>query len=279
MGVGCHGWIIHGWLATRQVEKVGKTMENIIHTIDISNVDRYGFFCYKSKRKTSGYRHKRDWLNSSMAEGLHLKIIYEESRSAGFVEYAPGEASWRVVNAPGYLVIHCMWVVGSGQGKGYGARLLEQVISEAQNKGMYGVAVVSSASTWLAKKEFFMHHGFEVVDQAPPSFELLVKRFGQGNLPSFPQDWESRLNRVPNGLVVYHSGQCPYLDMFVSSLENTASQMGIAMQNIELKTSREARTISPSAYGIFGVVYNGKLVSYRPMGGKTLREFLEMPND
>jgi hypothetical protein len=143
---------------------------------------------------------------------------------------------------------------------------------------MYGVAVVSSASTWLAKKGFFMHHGFEVVDQAPPSFELLVKRFGQGSLPSFPQDWESRLKCIPLGLVVYHSGQCPYLAMFVSSLGNTAAQMGITAQMVELKTSLEARSLSPSAYGVFGVVYDGKLMSYRPIGGKTLRQMLESIN-
>ena len=171
-----------------------------------------------------------------------------------------------------------MWVVGSGKGKGYGARLLEQVISDAQSKGMYGVAVVSSDSTWLAKKGFFLHHGFEVVDQAPPSFELLVKRFGQGTLPSFPHDWESRLKRLPNGLVVYHSGQCPYIAMFVSSLGNAASQMSLPIQTVDLKTSLEARTLSPSAYGVFGVVYNGQLLSYRPVGGKTLREMLQISN-
>ena len=254
-------------------------MENVIHTIDASNVDRYGFFCYKSKPKTAGFHQKREWLDGCLAEGLRLKIIYEGKRSAGFVEYAPGESTWRVVQAAGYMVIHCMWVVGSGKGKGYGARLLEQVISDAQSKGMYGVAVVSSDSTWLAKKGFFLHHGFEVVDQAPPSFELLVKRFGQGTLPSFPHDWESRLKRLPNGLVVYHSGQCPYIAMFVSSLGNAASQMSLPIQTVELKTSLEARTLSPSAYGVFGVVYNGQLLSYRPVGGKTLREMLQISNE
>jgi L-amino acid N-acyltransferase YncA len=253
-------------------------MENVIHTIDASNVDRYGFFCYKSKPKSTGYRQKREWLEACLAEGVRLKIIYEGTRSAGFIEYAPGEATWRVVQATGYVVIHCMWVVGAGRGKGYGERLLEQVISEAQNKGMYGLAVVTSSSTFLAKKGFFIHNGFEVVDQAPPSFELLAMHFGQGSTPRFPQDWESRLQRIPQGLVVYHSGQCPYLPMFVSSLGNAACQMGIPARMVELKTSWEARTLSPSAYGVFGVVYDGKLLSYRPIGGKTLRQMLEASN-
>jgi ribosomal protein S18 acetylase RimI-like enzyme len=254
-------------------------MENVIHTIDASNVDRYGFFCYKSKPKTAGYKHKRLWLDGCLAEGLHLKIIYEDDRSAGFVEYAPGETTWRAVQAPMYMVIHCIWVVGAGKGQQYGARLLDQVISDAQSKGLYGVAVVTSNSTWLANKEFFIHHGFEVVDQAPPAFELLALRFGQGPLPTFPGDWDSRLKRIPNGLGVYYSGQCPYLDMFVSSLNNAACQLGIPHELVELKNSYEARSLSPSAYGSFGVVYNGRLLSYRPIGGSSLRQMVEKAHE
>jgi GNAT superfamily N-acetyltransferase len=250
-------------------------MENTIRTIDPSNLDRYGFFCYKSKPKTQGFRQKREWLASCLAEGVRLKIIYEGERSVGFIEYATGESTWRVVNAPGYLVIHCMWVVGSGKGKGYGYRLLEQVLDDAERLGMFGVAVVSSASTWLAKKGFFLHHGFEVIDHAPPSFELLLKRSGSSALPTFPQDWEKRLHRIPDGLVIYYTGQCPYHAMFVTSLLNAASAMGVLARSVELKTSWEARRLSPSAYGVFGVVYNGHLLSYRPMGGNTLREMLE----
>jgi len=32
------------------------------------------------------------------------------------------------------------------------------------------------------------------------------------------------------------------------------------------------------ASGVFGVVYNGQLLSYRPMGGKRLRQMLEITN-
>jgi L-amino acid N-acyltransferase YncA len=254
-------------------------MENVIHTIDASNVDRYGFFCYKSKPKTVGYRQKREWLENTLPEGLRLKIIYDGNRSAGFIEYAPGEYTWRAVQAGGYLVVHCMWVVGGGKGKGYGKRLLDLVTSEAESLGLFGIVAVCSSSTWLARKGFFLRNRFEVVDQAPPSFELLVKRFGQGPLPSFPTNWEERLQRLPQGLVVYHSGQCPYHAMFVSSLANAAGQLNIPFQAVELKSSWDARSHSPSAYGVFGVVYNGQLLSYRPMGGKTLRQMLGNINE
>ncbi len=254
-------------------------MENILRTIDASNVDRYGFFCYKSKPKSAGYRHKRLWLERSLAEGLRITILYEANRSAGFIEYAPAEAAWRVLIAPGYMVVHCMWVVGSSKGKGYGARLLEHAESTARSLGMHGLVTVSSDSTWLAKSGFYLHQGFQAVDQAPPAFELLVKRFGQSPLPTFPRDWNQRLERLPHGLVVYYSGQCPYHQMFVNSLGNAANQMGLPLEIVELKTSQEARALSPTAHGVFGVVYKGCLLSYRPIGGKTLRQILESSHD
>jgi ABC-type thiamine transport system substrate-binding protein len=79
--------------------------------------------------------------------------------------------------------------------------------------------------------------------------------------------------------VVYYSGQCPYHAMFVTSLLNAANALGIPAHSVELKSSWEARSLSPSAYGVFGVVYNGQLLSYRPMGGNTLREILEKSDE
>ncbi len=227
-------------------------MDISIRTIDETNIDRYGFFCYKSKPKSTGYRQKRAWLANCLPEGVRLKIIYEGDRSAGFIEYAPGEYTWRAVDAPGYMVIHCMWVVGSGKNKGYGSRLLDQVMDEAERQGMYGVATLCSQSTWLAKKGFFVQRGFEPVDQAPPSFELLVRRFGCMLKPCFPQDWEKRIKQIPQGLVIYHAGQCPYNDMFIASLLRAAEGMDIQAQSVEFKDSREARVFSISIWGIRG---------------------------
>jgi len=97
-----------------------------IFTIDSSNVEQRGFFCYMSKRKSVGYQQKRGWLEARFAEGLQIKILHETGgRDVAFIEYIPGEHAWRAVQAPGYLVIHCLWVVGRGKRKGYGSRLLQ----------------------------------------------------------------------------------------------------------------------------------------------------------
>lgn len=139
-----------------------------IVTVDATNVAEHGFFCYKSKPKSEGYRRKLDWLEQRFSEGLKIKIVYEEKRSVGFIEYIPGEFAWRAVEAEGYLVVHCIWVVGKGKKKGYGSWLLNECVEDAREMGKHGVAMVTSSSNWLAGKKLLLKNGFESVDQAPP---------------------------------------------------------------------------------------------------------------
>ena len=142
-------------------------------TVNADNVDQQGFFCYMSKRKSPGYRQKREWLAARFAEGLKLHMIHEiGGRTVGFIEYIPGEYAWRAVHAPGYLVIHCLWVVGKGKGKGYGTHLIQTCLEDARAQNKHGVVMVTSDGVWLAKKAIFLKNGFEEVDQAPPSFQL-----------------------------------------------------------------------------------------------------------
>ncbi len=40
--------------------------------VNPNNIDRTGFFCYMSKKKETGYKQKREWLEARFAEGLKL---------------------------------------------------------------------------------------------------------------------------------------------------------------------------------------------------------------
>ncbi len=234
-----------------------------IISVDSDNIARTGFFCYMSKPKSPGYHQKREWLKARFAEGMKLKILHEHGyRDVGFIEYLPGEYAWRTVQAPGYLVIHCLWVVGKGKGKGYGTRLLQECLEDAQAQNKSGVVMVTSDSVWLAGKEIFLRNGFEEVDQAPPSFRLLVHRFGSAPEPAFPHDWEARLQRFGPGLTVIRTPQCPFTENGTHEVVQTAQQRGIPAQVVELKSAREVQETSPSAFGVFGIVLNGRLLSY-----------------
>ncbi|HNS52636.1 MAG TPA: GNAT family N-acetyltransferase [Anaerolineae bacterium] len=245
-----------------------------IVTVDAGNVDRLGFFCYKSKPKSEGYRAKRAWLDGRFAEGLTLHILLADGWARGMMEAAPGEHAWRAVSAAGYEVIHCLWVVGQGKGKGFGSRLLDACESAARSAGRHGVAVVTTHRTWLTGSRFFLRRGYGKVDEAPPCFELLVKRFDGAPLPSFPADWDERARAFGPGLTVVQSGQCPYNAATAEMALEAARQRGIEARVVHLAGAAQARAQSPSAFGTFALVLDGRLLTYHPVGQKELLDVL-----
>ncbi len=243
-----------------------------IVTVDGANVAAEGFFCYKSKPKSAGYQKKLSWLEQRFAEGMRISILYEGERSVGFVEYVPGEFAWRAVNAAGYMVIHCLWVVGKGKGKGYGTRLVNECVEDARKAQMHGVVMVASSRPWLADKKLFLKLGFEVVGQAPPTFDLLVKRFDDAPLPTFPEDWDERISRYGPGVTIVYADQCPYIEDAVHGTLEIAGEMGAEARTVKLESSQQVRDGAPSAYGVFGIVYDGELVSYKYLDSKKERQ-------
>jgi GNAT superfamily N-acetyltransferase len=228
--------------------------------VNAKSLDETGFFCYMSKRKTAGYRRKREWLRARFSEGLGMKMLRLPER--GFIEYVPGEYAWRSVEAEGYLFIHCLWVVGRSKGKGYGSLLLEECVKEAQKRKMRGVAIIASERPWLVDKRLPLKSGFEIVDRAPPSFTLLVRKFGKVTSPRFTGNWEEKSGQFREGLTVVRTDQCPYLENATNGIVSGAHELGIPARALELRSSSEARKRCPSAYGTFSVVYEGRLLSY-----------------
>jgi N-acetylglutamate synthase-like GNAT family acetyltransferase len=233
-----------------------------IVNVTADNIDEFGFFCLMSRRKSEGYRRKHDWLLERFKEGLKLKLIIEGERPVGFIEYAPAEVAWRPVRGKGYVVIHCLWVVGKWKGKGYGTRLLRTSVQDARKMGAHGVVMVTSPRTWLAGRELFARNGFECVDEAPPSFELMVKRFDAAPLPRFPKDWAKRGRELGSGLTIVRTDQCPYIEDAARIIEEAAREKGIDTEVVSYEKSQHARSRSPSAFGVFGIVRDCELLSY-----------------
>ena len=120
-------------------------------------------------------------------------------------------------------------------------------------------------------------NGFEVVGQAPPSFQLLVKRFDDVPLPTFPDDWNKRSGHYGSGLTIVYSDQCPYIEDAVKGTLEIAGERGVKGQTVKLESSQQVRDSAPSAYGIFNIVYNGKLVTYHYISSKKDRQkFLDI---
>lgn len=238
----------------------GNADKPVILNVDRSNIDQTGFFCLMSRKKSEGHVRKLSWVKARLDEGMRIKMLKLPER--GFIEYIPGDRAWRAVEAKGWMVIHCLWVVGKSKGKGLGGILLDECVKDAKKSGMRGVAMVTSKGHWLAGQKLLESHGFKAVDTATPSFTLMVKAFKPGPLPSFPKDWDARAERCGPGLTIFRSDQCPYISDATRTLEAAAAKKKIRTRVVDLMTARDVQALSPSAYGVFQAVLDGKLVSY-----------------
>jgi GNAT superfamily N-acetyltransferase len=261
----------------REPESRIQTMTETFEIVSVNrdNVDKLGFFCYKSKAKFPGYKQKRRWLEERFDEGLQMRLAIEDGRSVGFIEYIPGPFAWRAVNAEAYMAIHCIWVVGRAKEKGYGSRLLDSCLKDAREQGFPGVAMVTSRGVWLAGSDLFLRHGFALVDSAPPSFDLAVLKFNDVANPSFPTDWDDRIRAFGEGVTVVRTSQCPYLDDATNTVLEAAQELGLPAQVVEFGTADELRRLSPTPFGIFSILARQKLVSYSYLLKKDLIPLLQ----
>ena len=232
------------------------------------NILEYGICGYKNIRK-AGYQEKIEWLKNRFPEGMKIKTLYsEKDGTQGMIEYIPGEYCWRLVEASGYMFIHCIF---SGfkniyKGKGYGSLLLDECLKDARKGNLHGVAVVTRKGSFMAGKELFVKNDFEVVESAPPDFELLVKKFNKNvPTPKFKGKWEERLSQYGKGLTIIRADQCPYTVKNAKEIIETAEKTySIKTNVISLKTCKEAQD-SPCAFGTFCMLYRGKVIACHPI--------------
>ncbi|MGB7061400.1 MAG: YoaP domain-containing protein [Candidatus Zixiibacteriota bacterium] len=241
------------------------------------NICDYSLCGYKNI-KQEGYKRKTDWLKERFKEGMKVKILHSpEDGSVGMIEYVPGKYAWRPVEAEGYMFIHCLFIIPKKyKGDGYGSLMVEECVKDARKQKMHGVAVVTRKGTWMAGKDLFVKNGFEVVDRAPPDFELLARKFKKGApSPRFKSDWDKRLRKYDKDLTIIRSDQCPYVAKAVREISETAQKRyGITPRVVELKSSREAQN-APSPFGVFSFILDGKLLADHPISNTRFVNIME----
>ena len=232
------------------------------------NILEYGVCGYKDLKR-AGYSEKINWLKDRYNEGLKIKILKSKNDGTqGMIEYIPGEYGWRPVEAGGYMLIHCIFVgfKRAYKGQGYGSLMVDDCLREAEGDNRYGVVVVTRKGTWMAGKELFVKKGFDVVDTAPPDFELVVKRFdNNAPIPTFKGDWERKLSQYSQGLTILRADQCPAIEKSINDINKTAEEVyGLKPQIIDLTSCKDAQE-SPCAFGSFCIIFNGRLVAHNPI--------------
>jgi len=138
-----------------------------------------------------------------------------------------------------------------------------------------GVAILTSEKPWLLGKRFAEQQGFECVQQAPPAFSLMVKRFKKTPPPRLIDNTKRILQNFPKGLTVFRTHQCPYIEEATSVVVDTAKRLGIHGQIVEFTSAAQVQAYSPTPYGTFGVAFNGTPIGYYYLLEKDLRAILE----
>ena len=211
--------------------------------------------------KHSSYQNKHEWLISQMRLGLRILLLYPagEKKAQAYIEYTPGEHAWRAVNANGYMFIHCLWTASNAwKNRGLGTALIDACLQDAKSKNYSGVAVLTSNDAFLANADIFIKSGFTEVDAAKPSFSLLLKQFRPSPPPCIVNN-TSALNRY-SGLHLLYSRQCPWVARFVAELDAFCTSKNVKLNIYEFQSPREAQD-SPSPYGVFNLINNGKLLA------------------
>ncbi len=127
----------------------------------------------------------------------------------------------------------------------------------------------------MAGNDLFLKSGFKVIDQAPPYYELLVKKFKKdAPLPRFKGDWDKRIESYGRGLILIRSDQCPYNTKITSEIIETAKKKySLKAKVIELKSAKQAQK-APCAYSVFNIIYNGKLLADHPISSKRFQNIM-----
>ena len=222
------------------------------------NLDQHpGVVCFINPKHPC-HHLKIDWMKEQYPRGLKVRLLYlpEEKKPVGFIESIPGGNCWRKVDAAGWTFIHCLWTNGKKyQHQGLGKRLLEEV--EADARGSRGVAVMVSGKAFMADASLFVKNGYTPA-AVSGSEQILVKPYGADPLPVFISGAED----AQNGLTLYYTRQCPWIARFIEEVKPVLKEEGLEARIIELTTPEEVRR-SPSAYGGFSLVYDGRLLADR----------------
>lgn len=234
-----------------------------IADVDPSNLDERGFFCATSKRNSMGYEEKLAWTRERFLEGLRIKVIARGGR--GFIEYIPGRFAWRGIDAPGYMVIHCLCVAGRTRAKGSGKALLDACIHDARQAGMHGVAAVTAhGKEGFVDTGFFVHHGFRVVQSTASGIDLVALKFQPASAdPCFIADLKKKGRALSRGLTVISSPQCPFTYEGAQRIVALADADGIPVRSLRVNSLKQLRETSPSPYASFDIVNGGEVVSHQ----------------
>lgn len=237
-------------------------MEKLIQ-LNTNNIEQEHICCaFSDKKCTDSYQAKKDWLKKEFSNGYVFRRLDE--RAKVFIEYGPAEKAWIPITAPNYLNINCFWISGKYKQNGYGKKLLQSAIDEAQQQNKDGLVTVVGTKKYhfMSDTKWFLRQGFEEVERISSGFSLLVRKINSNaENPHFNNSVKSGECPDKNGLVAYYSNRCPYSEFHArESLIETAENRGLPLRIIKLDTMEVAQK-APSPATIFSLFLDGRFMT------------------
>ena len=132
---------------------------------------------------------------------------------------------------------------------------------------------MTSSDSFMAGSGLFIKAGFVSVDSSPP-YELLVKKFkATAPDPRFIIDRERVLKRHRKGLTILAADQCPLVTKFAEDISQAARALGLKPKVVRIRSAKASRDL-PTPYGIFSIIYDGRLIVERPVSGTRFKNIV-----
>jgi hypothetical protein len=74
---------------------------------------------------SKSYRKRSEYLEKSIPNGFHKKLLIHKKEVVGQIEYSPSEVSYYPIKGENLIVMNCIWVLRKGKGHDFGRQLLK----------------------------------------------------------------------------------------------------------------------------------------------------------
>jgi hypothetical protein len=150
--------------------------------------------------------------------------------------------------------------------------LIKACEEEAKKLKMKGICTMTSKGTFIADKRLFEKNGFTQTDKLE-RFELMVKKFNLTVEDPKLIDWTKNREKYQGWHLLY-ADQCPWHHKSVEALQEVATENNVTLTITKLNSSKDAKN-SPSGFGTFSLLHNGKLLEDHYLSATRFKNILK----
>ena len=192
-------------------------------------IDLYKICCPDKEPYKSAIKRSAKHFCEKMEKGWKGLVIYEGNEVVGRAEIAPVEESLVGVSGEDMYFLYCIWIKREKEGRGFGRKLMEEVIETAKKRK--GLATVT-VEGWMPPK-FFEKFGFEKVQSMGP-VNLMIKKFSPDAKIEFtPSRFTPQIEPAKVKVTVVYSLRCPYMLTSYNNAIETAKSVSDKVSVVE----------------------------------------------